>query len=453
MQNFTLQNISSRLFGDRASFPFEHRLFNTYLIMSFILGIVAAIVNYALNLGFILLFSSLVLSVACGVTYVFSRFRSLHYGQIVSIACVGYLVMALQWFYNGGTLGGVQYLFPVVLLFMVILVKNEHKLLVTLIYFFTTVVLIAIEYAYPEYISMYTVRADRYLDVAITSAYCIMTIGLVIMVFSNNYWSTYLTLQEEKRRFELQSIELGKRNQIIEADLEIARLIQQGLLPRELPASERYDSHAVYVPLDRVGGDFYDIITWDNMLGLFIADVSGHGLASSYLALITKTSLDSIQDYHSPAAVLAGINPTVTKSSVKSNFVTAFFATIDLGNKIIRYASAGHIPQLIFRKSTGEMIELRTTGMPMGWLDEIVLKEKEIRLESGDRIIFFSDGVTECRDSENRHFGEDRFYEFIKQMKDSGPAGVTRQLLDSLRNFSGSQDFEDDITFMVVDLH
>jgi PAS domain S-box-containing protein len=247
---------------------------------------------------------------------------------------------------------------------------------------------------------------------------------------------------------------LVKRNREIESDLEVARLIVERLLPEHLPAISGYRSHVTYLPMDKVGGDFYDFRFDDRSgnLELFIADVSGHGLPGAFLALITKMALESVTGTMPTDRVLGAINEVVRRSTVKSNYVTAFFGRIDTEHNVLRYSSAGHLPPILYRMKDEEFILLQTKGKPLGWIDRIALEEKEIALSKGDRIIFYTDGITECINQEREIFGDEGFLDFIRQYRVLEPQEFSRQLIATLHKFASSDHFNDDLTMIVLDV-
>lgn len=118
----------------------------------------------------------------------------------------------------------------------------------------------------------------------------------------------------------------------------------------------------------------------------------------------------------------------------------------------MKYSNAGHLPPLLYRGKTGEFLELKTKGMPLGWFKNIKIEEKEIQLVSGDRLVLFTDGITEAIDPEKEMYGDDRFKEFIVSHRDLAPADFCAALLADLREFSQNQKFDDDLTLVVFDV-
>jgi serine phosphatase RsbU (regulator of sigma subunit) len=244
-----------------------------------------------------------------------------------------------------------------------------------------------------------------------------------------------------------------KRNKEMEDELEIARLLQMKLLPQDVPLISGYKAAFTYIPMERVGGDFYDYQKRDNLIDFFIADVSGHGLPGAFLALITKMTLDGIKSRNFPSRVLYNINEVICRSTVKENYVTTFFATLDTETNFLRYSNAGHFPPFLYKRKTDEFIELNAKGTPLGWFKDIKLDEKEVQLSQGDRLVIYTDGITECHNKNNELFGDERFKQFIRGKIDLNPDDFSKELLKSLKEYSGENQFDDDLTMIVFDIN
>lgn len=245
---------------------------------------------------------------------------------------------------------------------------------------------------------------------------------------------------------------IEKRNNEIEEDLKIARLIQHKLLPQKIPEIAGYKFHSTYIPMDKVGGDFYDFRENGNSIEIFIADVSGHGLVSAFISMIAKMAYDSIYIKSSCAHVLYQLNDILCNSTVNSIYMTTFFCLIDMETKMLRYANAGHFYPLVYRKETGEFFELEAKGRPLGWFDDLHLVEKQIQLTEGDRIVFYTDGITECMDADRQLFGEDRFKAFIREYSHIEPEEFSGRLIDDLKAYCGNDKFNDDLCLLVLDV-
>lgn len=190
----------------------------------------------------------------------------------------------------------------------------------------------------------------------------------------------------------------------------------------------------------------------DTGIELFIADVSGHGLPGAFLSMIAKMTLESITTRNSTTSVLYFINDIICKSTVKNNYITTFYCMIDKHTNIMRYSNAGHFPPLIYRQKSDEFIELNAKGTALGWFKSMKLEEKEIQLKPGDRLLLYTDGITECMDTNRVEFGDERFKNYIKSNIDLSPEKFTQDLLYLLRELTGSESFDDDLCLIVFDV-
>ena len=243
------------------------------------------------------------------------------------------------------------------------------------------------------------------------------------------------------------------RNREIENEMDIARLIQKKLFPQEIPVFTGYDTYAVFIPMDKVGGDFYDFYETDDTIEIFISDVSGHGLSSAFMSLITKLSMENMPRRDSTSFMLRSLNEVMCKSSVNMMFVTTVLVAIDKKTRKMSYSIAGHVPPILYRSSSGELIELHARGKPLGWFPEIEIEEKQLQLCKGDRLIFYTDGIIECMNEDGKLFGEDGFRKFILENRNLAPGPFSRKLLGMLREYSDSGQFEDDLSLIVFDVH
>ena len=240
----------------------------------------------------------------------------------------------------------------------------------------------------------------------------------------------------------------------IEQELRVARLIQQTLLPKEVPDLEGYKLAAYYQPAREVGGDFYDFLKLDDEhLGLVVGDVTDKGVPAAIVMATTRTMLRaSAQRLDSPGEVLKRVNDVIVRDIPPNMFITCLYAILNLESGVLRYANAGHdLPYRRRRRSSeaGGAEELRATGMPLGLLPGMSYEEKEIVLARGDSVLFYSDGLVEAHDPHRQMFGFPR----LQGLVGAHPGGATMVdfLLEELARFVGdSWEQEDDITLVTL---
>jgi hypothetical protein len=236
----------------------------------------------------------------------------------------------------------------------------------------------------------------------------------------------------------------------LEHEIEIARRIQSSILPRALPSVRGLKMAARYVPAASVAGDFYDVLAPDERhLCVLVADVSGHGIGAALIASMLKIAFSSQQDYiYDPGRVLAGMNRALC-DKLESNFVTAACVFLDL-----EAGSLGHPPMLLCRKDDREIREFGDNGLILGPFPDAVFPVTTTALQAGDRVILYTDGVIEARNSSGSFFEDAGFKRFIQDHRSLAPESFADALLAHLSAWTGKASrkaFDDDLTLMIVD--
>ena len=241
----------------------------------------------------------------------------------------------------------------------------------------------------------------------------------------------------------------AKERERIHQELEVAALIQQTLLPKELPAIPGWHVDAFYRPARAVGGDFYDFIALDDgRLGVVIGDVTDKGVPAALVMATCRSMLRAAaQRHNSPSAVLADVNDALVPEIPPAMFVTCLYAIIDTEAGQIVFANAGH--NLPYVRSADGVIELRATGMPLGLMPGMPYDEKRYEMASGEVMVLTSDGITEAHSQEGEMYG---FARLMGQVARKPPDGdVVAALVTDLERFTGADsEQEDDITLVVV---
>ncbi len=244
----------------------------------------------------------------------------------------------------------------------------------------------------------------------------------------------------------------GSERDKYHAELEIAHRLQVSLLPDKPPQIKGYQIAAMSQPAREVGGDFYDFIdVAESKIGFVIADVAGKGLPAALFMALSRSFLRAQTIGNLKAnTVLEKANKLIAKDAKGGMFVTAFYAILDIPDKILKFSNAGHNPPLFFHSSTGECEELRMEGIALGVFEEARFHEKEIAFKRGDIIVFYTDGVVEAIDKTERQFGMRKLTELLKDKHHLRAAELIKIIKEEVKEFSGNQPQFDDFTLMVV---
>lgn len=239
----------------------------------------------------------------------------------------------------------------------------------------------------------------------------------------------------------------------LEKDIELAKTIQAALLPQKIPCLKQVDIAYKYVPMMAVGGDFIDIHYREGMkeTGLFICDVSGHGVASALIASMIKMSLSSWGKYIlNPGDAFKEIKRQL-HDKIGSNFISACICTINIETGEIVSANAGHPPMLILRKN-GEVESVRPKGRIIISFADSEYEEAPGQLYPGDKVIMYTDGVFECRDSRDRMIEVEGLIDIIKRNSHLTPRLLCDRVYDDIFSMTGcSNNIEDDFAIIIAE--
>ncbi len=238
--------------------------------------------------------------------------------------------------------------------------------------------------------------------------------------------------------------------QRLDQELRVARLIQQSLLPKQVPQLPGWRIATYYQPARAVGGDFYDFVQLpEGRVGLLIGDVTDKGVPAAMVMATTRTLLRAVaQRLLSPGAVLERVNELLHPDIPANMFVTCLYAILDPATGRLLFANAGH--DLPYRRGQEGVLELRATGMPLGLMPGMVYEEKEIILAAGESIVFYSDGLVEAHNPQREMFGFSRLRDLVAGYT-GDPMGMIQFLLAELATFSGVDwEQEDDVTLVTL---
>ena len=255
-----------------------------------------------------------------------------------------------------------------------------------------------------------------------------------------------MTSLENARLFE-ETLE----KQRMEEELNLARSIQQGLLPSELPQLEGYEIAAMNIPSRQVGGDYFDVIPIsEDRYGIAIADVSGKGAGAALLMASLQASLQALLSANCEMGeMVSRINNLIHNNTDLDKFITFFFGELDIKKHTFTFCNAGHNPPYKINKE-GKFEELEVGGIILGMIANMAYETAEVSMKPGDRIVMFTDGITEAMDVKNDEFGEERLKAVIEKRPKASAQELMEKISSEVKSFSEGMPQADDITMVVV---
>lgn len=255
---------------------------------------------------------------------------------------------------------------------------------------------------------------------------------------------------QELQEAQAQIIEKEK----IERELEVAREIQFGILPRNLPQHPGVVFDACITPTRAVGGDFYDFIPLqDDVIGIAMGDVSDHGVPSALFMALTVTLLRAeTRRARSLQEVLKSVNRQLLEMNDANMFVTVLYGQLNLATHEFIYVRAGHeLPILL--NGHGEFIQQnKGTGMPLGLFDDPLFDEQTISLGANDTLLLYTDGATDAIDLHGVPYGKDRLQHALRFTRQTSTEGMCHSLFESIQEYSGEFPQYDDIALLSMHL-
>ncbi len=258
-------------------------------------------------------------------------------------------------------------------------------------------------------------------------------------------------LQKKNEQLEKQVQTGNVRLQVQEQELERAREIQRDLLPKTLPQLPGVQLAGSWQPARVVGGDYFDVVRLDSKrLGICIGDVAGKGITAALLMANLQASFRALATADAPpSAVCAKLNAFLCSNLAPGKFITLFYGVLDAERRTLTYESAGHCPALLLKKP-GHVEALRGEGAVLGVLPDWTYRDSVAPLSAGDRLLLYTDGVTEAENQAGEEFGEERLVQ-AAHLANGSAENTQRKIMEEVSHFCGA-NFADDATLMVVTL-
>lgn len=276
-------------------------------------------------------------------------------------------------------------------------------------------------------------------------------------------------ITERKRaeeKISLYNEELRAKNGQMEDDMRMASEVQQAFLPQQLTgllckaAKNTLHFYSSYLPTGAVGGDFFHVLRLsDTTAGVFISDVMGHGVRAALVTALQRAMVEELVGVASnPGEFLSQINRallSILRRTGTPLFVSAFYMFVDVSNCEIRYAAAGHPKPLLLRRSEGlvEMLAAKDgkSGPALGMFDERKYETSGVRLEQGDLVLLFTDGLFEVEGADGELFDQKKLMEVVREKMKLPPQALSEAIITEIKKFSATGKFSDDVCLLIMD--
>ena len=242
----------------------------------------------------------------------------------------------------------------------------------------------------------------------------------------------------------------------MERDLSVARDVQMSMLPSSCPEVSGYQIAVSSTPAREVSGDFFDFIDIDaDKMGFVIADVTGKSVSGALVMTASKSVFRLLsEDQLTVAEIMKRANLQIKKdiTRAKGMFVALLYAVLNKEDRSLSLCSAGQTQPILLSAKTGEATLIETEGdaFPLGIIDDADYQETQLQLDSGDLIVFYTDGVVEAMNKKEKMYGFERFIEVIKKNKGLDANAFLEKLIDDINNFVGKAEQHDDLTIVLI---
>lgn len=251
------------------------------------------------------------------------------------------------------------------------------------------------------------------------------------------------------------SVEIESKLTDIEKELNVAHNIQQSIIPHYFdpyPNNKNFAIYGTMIPAKEVGGDFFDFFTLnDHHLGFLISDVSGKSISAALFMAMSRATIRSVAHHTSdPHECLKEANLSLCKDNITCTFVTTFYGIYDTLTGEVVCANAGHNPPFLV-KANGSIEEIaRNEGVALGVIEDSIYKTHQFKMEKGDTLVLYTDGVTEAMNGKKELYTEARFLEILKKAPELSLEELIANIKQDVENFEQGVPSSDDITLLCL---
>jgi serine phosphatase RsbU (regulator of sigma subunit) len=247
--------------------------------------------------------------------------------------------------------------------------------------------------------------------------------------------------------------QLRRMNSQMTRDLQIARRVQEALVPHGVFASPRLEIRSAYIPSEVLSGDFYDYFVQNESMYLFVADVSGHGLPAAILVSLLKSYIHSeAATERSLAEFMTRLNDFLFAVSLPTQFATAALFRLEEGRQLV-YANAAHPPFLLHQRASGLTVIHEQPGNLLGAMPNMPFEEHSLTVAEGDTLFVYTDGLTDRVNASGEFYSIDRVAAVLDRSRGEDLATVYDAIYSDVKGFLATEEFKDDIAFVVTRFH
>jgi serine phosphatase RsbU (regulator of sigma subunit) len=286
-----------------------------------------------------------------------------------------------------------------------------------------------------------------------------MIVCYLMEVYARKDYLRRLLVIENQNLLQSERNVLFEKNRLIKVELEMARRIQEHMIPQKTPSDQ---IHFLYRPMEEVGGDYFDFLQFkgEPKIGLFLSDVSGHGVPAAFITSMIKSSLaQSTPILKDPARLMSYLN-SVLINQTNESFITVFYGVYDNAQRTLTYSNAGHNPPFICLQDKIVELQVSQKHVPIAFIDNEQMAQSNrayrnyrIGLPAGSKLVLYTDGLIEVRKrGEEDIFFKDVIKDKMLELKDQHPRDFVNKLYQELVTFRAGEDFDDDICLICVDI-
>lgn len=282
----------------------------------------------------------------------------------------------------------------------------------------------------------------------------VMYFNLVVMLFIASLVAVFITRQMRSYLDSaIEEVELKRKHELLQRDLDIAEEIQQSLLPESVSIIKDYELAGFSRAAEKAGGDYYDWrVIDDSRLVLSIADVTGHGIGPALVTTACRAYVRAILDGSNEIDILIKkVNALLHEDMPNGKFVTFGLLDLNLDEHVVSFLSAGHAPHLLIKGGDGSIEYIDAQGIPFGIVDHQDLEDSIMHsLDKGDLMVMFTDGVYEITDKDDNRLGLERFVELIVEKRSQSAETIVKSIEKSMCEILDGRLPKDDMTMVIL---